>query len=258
MKDDGSRMGSKSPIGRTFDMSPLRMGGSMTPPPALAGRSPFLSRTGALPADTPADEAGASALLIAAIERVPFALTIVDAGGTVATANEPARRILARRDGISTVGGVLEAHVPAETRQLRMTIRETMLKPESAWPAHDILTLSRPSGRQPFILLVRPLSKCTTSCLATRGRAMVLINDLEWPSSGCGYLLRQTFGLTIAEAEVATSLMDGHEPRQIAERRGVRVSTIRTQIRSILAKCRVGRQIDLVKLIARLPGVTFL
>lgn len=250
-------MGSKGLIESTFEVSPLRLDGSRVPPLPLAGGSLHRPRTGARPAGAPADDAGASALLIAAIERVPFALTIVDYGGTVATANEPARRILARRDGLSTVGGILEAHVPAETRQLRMMIRETLLKPEGDWPAHGILTLSRPSGRQPLILLVRPLRACTPSCLEACGRAMVLINDLEWPAPGCGYLLRQTFGLTLAEAEVAASLMDGHEPRQIAERRGVRVSTIRTQIRNILAKCRVSRQIDLVKLIARLPGVTF-
>lgn len=258
MGDDRSPMGSKAPIDSTFEMGPLRLDGSMIPSLPHAGGSLFRSRTGPRPAGAAADDADASALLIAAIERVPFALTIVDAGGTIATVNEPARRILARRDGLSTVGGVLEARVPAETRQLRALIRDTLLKPESDRPAHGILTLSRPSGRQPLILLVRPLRACTPSCLEACGRAMVLINDLEWPASGCGHLLRQTFGLTLAEAEVAASLMDGHEPRQIAERRGVRVSTIRTQIRNILAKCRVGRQIDLVKLIARLPGVTLL
>ena len=80
-----------------------------------------------------------------------------------------------------------------------------------------------------------------------------MVNDLEWAHPDCAHLLRHTFGLTVAEAEVASRLMDGYEPTQIAHRRGVRVSTIRTQIRNILSKTGLTRQVDLVKLIARLP-----
>jgi DNA-binding CsgD family transcriptional regulator len=196
-----------------------------------------------------------AATLSAAIERLPLGVAIVDARGAIVVMNEPAQRILARRDGLATSGRCLVAHLPSETKRLCGLIRDTLLLPEGAWPARGTVAISRPSGRQPFILVVRPLRSCSSSCISVCGRSQILINDLEWPQTEYRPVLQHTFGLTTAEAEVAISIMDGYEPRQIAQRRGVRVSTIRTQIRTILAKTGVGRQIDLVKLIARLPQI---
>ena len=200
-------------------------------------------------------DAEALGILRAAIERLPLGVAIVDIRGIIAILNKPARRILALCDGLATSGRSLVAQLPSETKRLCEVIRDTLLLPEGAWPARGIVTISRPSGGQPFILVVRPLHSCNTSYVSVRGRALILINDLERPLSEVNHLLRQTFALTTAEAEVATSIMDGYEPRQIAHRRGVCVSTIRTQIRTILAKTGVGRQVDLVKLISRLSQI---
>ena len=55
--------------------------------------------------------------------------------------------------------------------------------------------------------------------------------------------------LTGAEAEVLHELSSGASAKQIAERRQVQVSTVRTQIRGLLEKAGSRRQANLVRLL---------
>ncbi len=52
--------------------------------------------------------------------------------------------------------------------------------------------------------------------------------------------------LTRSEAEIASALARGEHARQIASRRGVSVTTVRSQIRSIYAKLGVSSQVELM------------
>jgi len=64
--------------------------------------------------------------------------------------------------------------------------------------------------------------------------------------------LRRRYGLTAAEAEIAIAMHDGQTPAEIAEARRVSLHTVRNQIKTILGKCEVRRQVELVALIGRL------
>jgi DNA-binding CsgD family transcriptional regulator len=63
------------------------------------------------------------------------------------------------------------------------------------------------------------------------------------------------FGLTPAEACLAVGLASGKRIEDIAEERGVRMPTLRTQMRGILHKTGTRRQADLIRLIVGLPAV---
>jgi DNA-binding CsgD family transcriptional regulator len=65
-------------------------------------------------------------------------------------------------------------------------------------------------------------------------------------------VLQSAYGLTAAEVEVALQLLTGHNPDTIASQRGVAVGTVRAQIKSILAKVGVGRQIELLVRLAEI------
>ncbi len=127
--------------------------------------------------------------------------------------------------------------------------------PAAPWRESRIVTVSRPSGGQPLVLIVRPLRTCAPDCAAACGRALVVIHELDWRPLESASLVQRTFDLTPAETEVTTCLMEGRSLQEIAGQRGVRLSTIRSQIKSILSKTGVNRQIDLVRLIARLPDL---
>lgn len=66
--------------------------------------------------------------------------------------------------------------------------------------------------------------------------------------------LELLFGLSRAEAQIATMLAEGLEPQQIAGRRKVSVGTTRVQIKNIFQKTNVHRQADLIKIVSALSS----
>jgi DNA-binding NarL/FixJ family response regulator len=64
--------------------------------------------------------------------------------------------------------------------------------------------------------------------------------------------LRRIFGLTSAEATVALSLASGTSGKEVAAQRGVSVTTVRAQVRSILQKAGARNLRDLAGLVASL------
>lgn len=80
---------------------------------------------------------------------------------------------------------------------------------------------------------------------------------IELPHTGRAAMIvrvGELFGLTGAERAVLEHLLDGDSADQVARLRGAGVSTVRTQIRSILDKAGLTRQIDLVNMVSRLLG----
>lgn len=62
------------------------------------------------------------------------------------------------------------------------------------------------------------------------------------------------FGLSRAEAAIAGGLMEGRRPEEIAERRNLRITTVRTHICSIYLKTGMSRQAELVRLLLQVGG----
>jgi DNA-binding CsgD family transcriptional regulator len=68
-------------------------------------------------------------------------------------------------------------------------------------------------------------------------------------------LLRRTFGLTRAEAEVALEVAEGMSAKDIGDRRGVSASTVRVQIQAVLQKTGLRKTSALTSLVVRLAAV---
>ena len=66
-------------------------------------------------------------------------------------------------------------------------------------------------------------------------------------------LLYAVFGLTPAEARIATLLAEGMTLKQIAEAQGTQHDTVRKQLRSIYEKTSTNRQPELIRLLLHLP-----
>jgi DNA-binding CsgD family transcriptional regulator len=84
---------------------------------------------------------------------------------------------------------------------------------------------------------------------------LILITDLDRRPEVPGRHLVELFGLTPAEACLAVALVAGKRLEDIAEERGVRMPTLRTQMRAILDKTGTDRQSALMRLMVRLPAV---
>jgi len=65
-------------------------------------------------------------------------------------------------------------------------------------------------------------------------------------------LLLRVYGLSAAETDVALQLSQGRTAENIARARGVAIATVRAQIKSILAKLGLRRQVELVARLGQL------
>jgi DNA-binding CsgD family transcriptional regulator len=84
--------------------------------------------------------------------------------------------------------------------------------------------------------------------------ALVILRD----HTGCrqaGAVLAENFRLTSAEADLAIALWKGMLIAEYAAKRSVAMSTVRTQLKSLLAKTGSRRQSDVVALVARMQPI---
>jgi DNA-binding CsgD family transcriptional regulator/PAS domain-containing protein len=192
-----------------------------------------------------------------AVDRLPIGLVVVDASGRILSTNATAKAILVRADGLIQTNGRIGACQHLEAKSLLRCIDEIACGVGSAGrDGGTALRVTRRSGEAGYILLLSPLGEPReTAGVAGETRVLVLIEDLATAAPRIGDHLKCIFEFTAAEATVAAGLAEGRTPRDIAEKRGVRLSTVRTQLKAILAKTGVSRQADLVRLIARLPRV---
>ena len=192
----------------------------------------------------------------AAWNLVSFAMVIVDGSGRVLSANRAAEDIIRGSDGLTVRRGHLAASDPHAASALHAFVRaaaEPLRRGTDRVGAS--LLVSRPSGRQPYRLLIAPLAEGGLH-ETSRGRsAIVLITDPEIAALPPEHQLVSLFGLTAAEARVALSLCEGKRVEDIADERGVSAGTVRSQVKAILRKTETERQADLVRSILMVPAL---
>ena len=112
------------------------------------------------------------------------------------------------------------------------------------------LRIRRSGGGAPVIVRLSRVESAYKKPLA-----LVLSTELAWPE-GFDETVQDAFGLTPAEAEIVQGICLGHQVREIAQRRRRSAETVRTQLRSILAKTETHSQSELVRVVLGLMDVT--
>jgi DNA-binding CsgD family transcriptional regulator len=107
------------------------------------------------------------------------------------------------------------------------------------------------SGKRPLVLTPIPVNREGLFVLPG-ARMIVLISDLAAQALPNPRVLREAFELSDGEASVAIALLSGKSATEIAASLGLRVSTVRQTIKSLLAKTNTHRQAELVSLLSRL------
>jgi len=187
------------------------------------------------------------------LDNLPLGAIIADKGRHVLFANGAARDILAAGDGLSLVEGKLQAARAFETNALATHLgNAARVAPPPGGSA--ALLVARPSGKQPFALVVAPLRPVREDEDSEAARMTVLMADLDGRSGTLAPRLMQLFGLSRAEARVAAGVAEGLRLHEIARASDVGMPTVRTQLRAVLKKMDIGRQADLVRIALTLPG----
>lgn len=180
----------------------------------------------------------------AVLDALEVGIVAVRADGTVAFANAAARSspalvIGARHQPVATGD-------PAVERALHAAIRDAA----TGGPGGAV-ALHRPGGAT-VAALVSPLPPGLADEAGHHGLALIALRPLAPGRAPISARLRDLFGLTPAEAALAVALLSGQRPEEIAAARGVKISTVRFQLRAVLDKTGARGQSDLVRLLGRL------
>ena len=188
------------------------------------------------------------------LDHLPVGAFLLDGGQRVVHANALGRVMLDQRDGLRLQRGALSAELDGEARRLHRALAAAVAGRDGA---ADI-RVSRPSGRMPYVLTILPLSPEAAEPMGGGTmRAVVYAADPAAEPQGLESRLGGLFGLTPAECRLVADLLQDLAPAESAERRGVAVSTVRSQLRSVFAKTGTTRQSELLNLVNRcllLPG----
>jgi DNA-binding CsgD family transcriptional regulator len=192
-----------------------------------------------------------SAVTLRALDQVAAGVIVTDRDGRVIEINRVAERIARRGDGLVLRQGRLGMRRVLDNEKLARLIAAATAD-KTAASIGRMLVEGR-GGRWACILTVAPLA----ADLAIYPRPLALLvvadPDAHTPSERD---LAEFFGLSPAESRLAAGLLRGKRLRDIAADSGVRITTLRTQLSSILRKVGAERQSDLVRVLSSLPVVT--
>ena len=187
-----------------------------------------------------------------ALDVVRHPVLLLDQNACVLHANAAAESLLHDADGLAASRGTLFAATPVLTAHLHAALARAA--GHGGVPAKaSTLRLPKRAGGAPLALLIMPFRHETHWSLAQRPAILLCVTDPAAAATLPGRQLTDLFGLTGAEASLATDLMAGEELREIAQRRNRSVNTVRTQLSRLMAKVDVNRQSELMRLLASLP-----
>jgi DNA-binding CsgD family transcriptional regulator len=187
------------------------------------------------------------------LDAAPCAVFLVTADARVVMANRRGSAMLADNDGLSDDGSRLQAADRRESKRLHdLCAAVSAIGPGRVrHPGGVVAVTGRSSERPPLQVLVAPAPIVDPPGSRDRGMTAVVFvsdpSDVRGPSEA---LLRQSYGLTVAESHVAARIAVGWSLAEIAAARGSALETVRRQNKQILAKTGARHRSELVRLLA--------
>ncbi|MET8423685.1 helix-turn-helix transcriptional regulator [Nocardia sp. NPDC004860] len=186
-------------------------------------------------------------LALSVLDRHRHGLALVSGCGRVDYANPAALAILRAGDGLRLGAPArLESNDPAVSSRLRRLLAAAAQTGPSNAAAR--LLIPRDGGRLPLTVSILPL--CPGSQESPRRAALMVIVDPEREEPGGRETLRELYGLTRAESQVAFEVLRGSGLASVAEELYISVNTARTHLRQVFAKTGTCRQAELVRLLS--------
>jgi DNA-binding CsgD family transcriptional regulator len=188
--------------------------------------------------------------ILDALERSKFAVFLVDAGGRIAHANAMGDTLMRERNGLRCERGMLCALRSDATAALQKLIAGAVLPGSRTGGSCSIPR----SLRLPLTVTVTPLRSGRSVFFEANPSAIVCVFDPTSPLEFSPAHLRETFGLSPAEARVAVKLLEGLDQKEIAKALGISFFTVRAHLSQIFQKTHTNRQSEFVGLVMRSIG----
>ena len=207
--------------------------------------------------DTAQQAQAHGALAWEALDTLPRAILLVDACLRLAFMNLAAQRLLAAmpptRPLLALRGGSVDVRASQLQQQLAQRVRQACAGLACHRPAP--LYACDEDGRPALEIGILPLPVRIEQDGAGDGAALAMLSlrplfragRRHWPGTA-----ERPCGLTGAEWTLALALADGVGPAEYAQRKGVCISTVRSQIQAILAKTGTRRSSEIASLFSAL------
>ena len=190
-----------------------------------------------------------SSLGLRALDQLAAGVFVTDGRGRLIEMNRAAEAILRRGDALSI----------REHRLCASDAQEAITQLIAAAAAREISSagtgrtfIGKGAGRLGYALTVAPLRGELT--IDGCPLALLIVADPDAQRVPAPELA-DCFGLSPAESRLALALMTGKKLADIAVHFGVQITTLRTQLSSILRKVGVKRQIDLIRVLATMTDL---
>lgn len=182
-----------------------------------------------------------------ALDFLAMAAILVEPDRRVLRTNKAADAVLRRRDGLLLHKGILTCLQSASLQLLSAAVAVAT----APYPRPSACLVERPGKPAGYRISASPTQQSGV------GPAWLLLSDPEEEDASLTARLRAMFALTVAEAELAVALSQGHSLARIAVMRKVLPGTVRFQVKAIAAKMHCRRQVEIVAIVARLPALAW-
>ena len=175
----------------------------------------------------------------------------LDRRGRVMEANDRARDILRRGDGLSDRDGALRARGSVDQARLEQLVGDALPVSGTVAVCGSML-LRRSPVLPPFVVYVKPVDVAQPDYGARRVAALVLIVEPGRHHRVNPDVVAETLQLTPRESQLAVWLAEGKSVRDMAEATGRTEAAIHWHLHQIYQKQSLSRQADLVRLVLSL------
>ncbi|MET0274437.1 MAG: helix-turn-helix transcriptional regulator [Phenylobacterium sp.] len=188
--------------------------------------------------------------LLDALSRKAEGVILLNRAGAPTFVNDAAQAILDARDGLGLARGAFVTRRLPETRRIAQLVQGA-LAPATGQPGGRVL-VSRPSGKSPYVLSVMPAPPVERFLAGASIGCIVHLQDLAAVRLPSHEALREVFGLSDREADLAIELVRCASLDRAAANARMALNTARNHLQSISRKTGARGQAELVRLLGRL------
>ncbi len=198
-----------------------------------------------------ADALGAS--FAGLLENKGLGLIQLDGRGRIVEANDRARDVLLKRDGLRDDRGVLVAVHNGENDELQRLLAQVS-PPFGDQGTGGSMKVTRTETRAPLVLEIHPVQAMKTNHCMHQVRALVLVVDPALRPRVDPDLAAAALGLTPAESRVAVAIASGDTVARIALTLSCAESTVKTHVKRVYRKLGIHKQTELVQRVLSLEA----
>jgi DNA-binding CsgD family transcriptional regulator len=196
---------------------------------------------------------------MAVVEQLPIAVTVAGRDGQILHTNRASGEMLVHSGPLTVQDGYLCGPTSSETERLRALINRLIDAARADAPGdrgeftEEVLVLD---GETPDVRVLKlagvPPHWCPQGWTGEANQPVCLVlAETGTTPSVADESFRRTYGLGPAETQIVRRLSEGLSPEEIAEERGSRLNTVRSQIRQIKDKTGVTKTSALIALFHR-------